>query len=177
MGKKCILTAKDDVKVTSSGWIVNGERRENLDNCTLKPGTTFTMLVEDIPNTPKRSKPNAPSIHVEHIPAPPPSQEASPAASQPQPQAQSLQLPPELQEVRELMELYQSAQGFGPYVAILLVAYVGWQKLNKKNQQGCQQCQERERLHHRVHHDPATCPQCISERHSQEAAHPLDAPN
>ena len=173
--KTCTLTKADDIKVTNHGWLINGELRDNLDDCTFEAGARFTMLIEEVPD-PKPQR--APKIehresqfNVLHVPA------VSDSAPPPQAHASTLELPPELAEVRALMDLYRDAQGFGPYVAIGLVGLALWQKFNKQKGKGCPRCDERERAqHHPPHHDPATCPTCIAQRShtaQQEAVHTI----
>lgn len=170
---KCLLTKSDEIVVTNKGWLINGQLRDNLDDCTFEAGARFTMLIEEVADAPKAKrtpKVDKPSqFNVLHIPL------AGDSAPAPQPQqhASTLELPPELAEVKELMELYQDAQGFGPYVAIGLVGLALWQKLNKQKRQGCTRCEERDRAqaHHPAHHDPATCTVCQSQHHTQEPGH------
>ena len=132
---RCVLTSKDEIILQAGGgFLINGKHRPNLDNCKLMPGARFELQIAEVeqPKAYKRSsKPSAP--RPEPIKMPEPAVPPQPVA--PPQQAQSVHLPPELAEVKELMSIYQSAQGLGPYVAIAVVAYVMWQKMQRKGQQ------------------------------------------
>jgi len=166
---RCVLTSKDEIILQAGGgFLINGKHRPNLDNCKLMPGARFELQIAEAeqPKAYKRSsRPSAP--RPEPIKMPEPAVPPQPIA--PPQTAQSVQLPSELAEVKELMSIYQSAQGLGPYVAIAVVAYVMWQKMQRKGQQECQRCADRERSKHIQHHDPATCPECIA--HTQRLEH------
>lgn len=136
--KPCKLTSKDTIQVTSEGFIVNGTLKPSLKGCTIEEGARFVMLVKEEPTPrPKVSAP-APTPQVQTF-------------SYSSPQPNPVQLPAELQEVKELIDVYRATEGFGPWVAIAVVGFVLWRKINRQGQ-GCQYCSPRPQCSH--HHQP-----------------------
>jgi hypothetical protein len=153
----CKLTAEDEIHVTSRGFLVNGTLRPNLDNCELGAGVTFIAqydeLVEDGAKKTAKTAKRAPS---KPISAPKRAEdavkvlgwakdeenEASSASEQfihaPK---QHIQLPAELAELQELIDVYEDAQGAGPYVAIAVVGAYLWRKFQRQKQEQGQRCE------------------------------------
>ena len=145
MSKKnpCKLTSKDTIQVTSEGFIVNGTLKPSLKGCTIEEGARFVMLVKEEEPTP-RPKASAP--------APTPQVQTFSYSSPQAPQPNPVQLPAELQEVKELIDVYRATEGLGPWVAIAVVGFVLWRKINRQDQ-GCQHCSPRPQCSHH-HHQP-----------------------
>lgn len=202
----CKLTAEDEIHVTSKGFLVNGTLRPNLDNCELGAGVTFiaqySELVED---GAKKTAKRAPSKPVS---APKRAEDAvkvlgwtkddeneAPSASEQSVHApatkQHIQLPAELAELQELIDVYEDAQGAGPYVAIAVVGAYLWRKFQRQKQEQGQRCEcatcrahrapqyaqhqaQHQAQHHAQHHAPqhqaqhqapqeqrCLCPECV----------------
>lgn len=204
MAPRCKLTKKNTITPDPrGGWLIDDTHRDNLDNCTFEAGATITLGTAEAqadttpPTRHKRAQPQAPAQAP--APAPAPQLSLTPTATQapaPAP-AQSLQLPPELQELQELIGIYQSAQGLGPYAALAIVAAALWMKLQRAQKTPrdacrCDQCTAARHSaelhkHHHGHHqghshghprtqktenENATCPTCDARRH--EAADAAD---
>ena len=206
--RKCKLTPKNTITPDPrGGWLIDNKHRDNLDNCTFEAGATITLGTAEAqadtapPARHKRAQTQAPAQTPAPAPAPqlsltPTATQTATATQAPAPApapAQSLQLPPELAELQELIGIYQSAQGLGPYAALAIVAAALWMKLQraqKTPRDTCQCAQCRAARHSTEHHghthghthghprtqktenENATCPTCDARRH--EAADAAD---
>lgn len=149
----CKLTAKDEIHVTSKGFLVNGDLRPNLDNCELGAGVTFIAQYDELvdegsPKTKKRapSKPvSAPKSTEDAVKvlgwSKDEENEASEQFFHAPAQRQHIQLPAELAELQELIDIYEDAQGAGPYVAIAVVGAYLWRKFQRQKQEQGQRCE------------------------------------
>lgn len=208
----CKLTAEDEIHVTSKGFLVNGTLRPNLDNCELGAGVTFIAqydeLVEDgAKKTPKRapSKPvSAPKKAEDAVKvlgwAKDEENEASEQFIHAPAPKQHIQLPAELAELQELIDVYEDAQGAGPYVAIAVVGAYLWRKFQRQKQEQGQRCectscqahrapqyapqhqvqQHQVQQHQAQHHAPqeqrCLCPECVPPAPVAPSAPVMSAP-
>ena len=178
---KCTLTHKDTITPDSGGgWLINGHHRDNLDACTFKDGATITLGMgeadtgHEAPAPIEQTKPrSAPKINTPQELDTPPASPSTLQGAKPPAQAQSIQLPPEMAELQELINIYQSTQGLGPYAALAIVAAALWTKLNKAQKRSAQECDcELCRPRHGHQHGHRT--QTHGHQHGHQHGHPTD---
>jgi len=184
----CVLTKDNEIRLTGHGFLVDGVMRPNLDDCKLEPGVKFEVLYDQLDDEPAAQPPVAKKraakvspqsdedavtvIHTQPVAQQP---VAQPVVQQPVVQEQkNIKLPAELQELQELIDVYQDAQGAGPYVAIAVVAAYLYRKFNKKRQDedrcDCEECRARRRAEHRAHHAEHRT------QHAEHRAHHAEPP-
>lgn len=172
---QCKLSASDTIQVTPEGFVVNGVLRESLAGCDIEAGARFTLYVKEEAETSKvkhRAPTHTPTptkasegaqIQVVTVPTAPTPTALTPTAP-PTHQASTVHLPPEFAELEELINVYQTASGAGPYVAICAVAYVLWQRTSHKgrSRDKCPSCRRRDREaeHRDEEHRACQCDKC-----------------
>lgn len=168
---ECKLTSADEIHVTSNGFLVNGVLRPNLDNCELGAGVTFIAqydelidadTAQDAKKVNKANKANK-VRKIEHAPSMDTASkdavtlvgwEKDIETEQSAPMAQQIKLPAELAELQELIDVYQDAQGAGPYVAIAVVGAYLYRKFRSNEQKNvCARCgAQQHQVQHQVQH-------------------------